>query len=204
MSHLPPANFTKSALRKQALDQRKQLPIKEISEAICWQIKGLNGFKSARRVFFYYPVKNELDLRPLVAQCPDKEWLLPVVPPGQAMHFVPCGDIDKLQPGAYGIAEPQAPENSDARVFPPDICAEDCLILPGLLFDRAGYRLGYGKGYFDRFLAATQQAGKQPVLVGAVPAALLMDTLPRDSWDQPAQWVITEREVLSIPPLSAE
>ncbi len=204
MSHLPPANFTKSALRKQALSQRKQLPISEISEAICLRIAGFSGFKSAERVFFYYPIKNELDLRPLVRQHPEKEWFLPVVPPGQEMHFVPCGDFEHLQAGNYGIAEPQAPENAELRVHPPNVRDEDCLILPGLLFDRQGFRLGYGKGYFDRFLEAARQAGKQPLLVGAVPAALLMEILPRDSWDQPAQWIITEQDVLSITTIPAE
>lgn len=199
MSDSPPSNFTKSALRKQALSRRRQLPISAISEQICQRILGFEGFLSAPRIFFYYPINHELDLRPLVHLCPNKEWFLPVVRPEQKMHFASCSDLSHLEPGPYGIAEPKTQDDINYSVFPPDIRSDDCLIMPGLLFDRQGFRLGYGKGYFDRFIQAIGQAKKRCLLLGAVPADLLVDNLPRDPWDEPAHWIITEREVLGLP-----
>jgi 5-formyltetrahydrofolate cyclo-ligase len=199
MSDLPSANLSKAALRKHALNRREQLPISRLSEQIGQQIMGLAGFRSAPRIFFYYPIRNEVDLRPLFHQCPDKEWFLPVVRPEQNMHFLPCPDIDQLRSGPYGTLEPVGQKSTDRPVLPPDLRPDDCLILPGLLFDRQGFRLGYGKGYYDRFLEAARQAGRHCLLLGAVPEDLLLDSLPQDPWDQPAHWIVTEREALAIP-----
>ncbi len=203
MSDLPPTNLTKTALRKQAMSLRKQLPISTISQHICQRILRFKGFESARRIFFYHPMNHELDLRPLVHQCPEKEWFLPVVQPEQTIQFVACPNMDQLRPGAYGILEPMAQEHPGSCVRPPDIRPDDCLILPGLLFDRQGFRVGYGKGYYDRFLESARQAGQHCVLLGAVPADLLRESLPRDPWDQPARWIITERETFATAPQPA-
>jgi 5-formyltetrahydrofolate cyclo-ligase len=63
--------------------------------------------------------------------------------------------------------------------------------VPGLAFDRAGWRLGYGGGYFDRFL---QDFGG--VSVGAVFQALLLDSLPHGEYDVPMQWLVMEGELI--------
>lgn len=203
MSDLPPTTLTKTALRKQAMSLRKQLPMATISQHICQRILRFEGFESARRIFFYHPMNHELDLRPLVHQCPEKTWFLPVVQPEQTIHFVACPSLDQLRPGAYGILEPMPQEDATDCVRPHDMRPDDCLILPGLLFDRRGYRVGYGKGYFDRFVAAMDQAGRHCVLLGAVPADLLRECLPRDPWDQSARWIITERETFATGPKPA-
>ena len=67
----------------------------------------------------------------------------------QKIDMIELRDLSDLRPGSYGILEPKKPEpmKSDAFGF------LDCVLVPGLAFDRAGHRLGRGKGYYDRFLS---------------------------------------------------
>lgn len=81
----------------------------------------------------------------------------------------------------------------DTRVPPPDrpVVEPTVLLVPLLAFDRAGYRLGYGGGYYDRTLAALAQ--NQPTSIGLAFAAQEVDTLPHEAHDRRLDWVITEQ-----------
>ena len=93
--------------------------------------------------------------------------------------------LDELRAGKYGILEPDAA----AEELPPEQIG--LIIVPALACDRQGYRLGYGGGYYDRFLSHT----------GAVRMALcaearLLSRLPHEPFDMRCNYVITERQVL--------
>jgi 5-formyltetrahydrofolate cyclo-ligase len=97
-----------------------------------------------------------------------------------------------LKEGKYGIAEPIP----NGQLF--DKADQNTLILvPGVMFDRQGYRLGYGKGYYDRFLSRPETMGG--LRIGITPSALLTDTLPHDPWDIPMQALATETGMLIMP-----
>lgn len=198
MDHLPISESPKSALRKQAIALRATLPIPEISQIIQDRLIKLTPFQMAKRVLIYHPFRHELNFLPLAAQFPEKQWFLPAVEKGESMTFHPYYPSHTLSEGRYGIQEPLKTDKTN-RLTPAELRPDDVMILPGLLFDRSGYRIGYGKGYFDRFLGQAQMLKTTCVTIGAVPNALLKESLPIDPWDLPAKWVLTEFDSLEIP-----
>jgi 5-formyltetrahydrofolate cyclo-ligase len=134
---------------------------------------GLAGAKVA----FCWPIKGEYDARHLAKTLRDRGSLtaLPVVvAPKTPLIFREWHPGVELATGALDIPYPA----NSAEVVP------DVVLLPMNGWDQQGYRLGYGAGFFDRTLAAMQ---KRPVVVG--------DTIHPQSWDIPADYVVTERGV---------
>ena len=177
----------KSALRQHALHVRAQLPMELISAAICGHLKYWPVFQAARQVLFYHPFRNEVDLRPLTIDFPNKHWYLPVVEEADHLAFYRYDPAHPMKAGKYGIWEPHG-NAPPLETLAPD----DLLITPGLLFDRLGYRLGYGKGYFDKYLHGLKTQGALCRLAGVAPDALLIDRLPSDDWDIPMECVLSE------------
>jgi 5-formyltetrahydrofolate cyclo-ligase len=71
------------------------------------------------------------------------------------------------------------------------------LLVPLLAFDRAGYRLGYGGGFYDRTIAKLRAAG-ETLAIGVTFATLEVPAVPRDETDQPLDWIVTEREAIRV------
>lgn len=154
----------------------------QASLSICGWIESWPVFQSSSVVLAYMPIPGEVDLTPLVERQPQKHWALPRILPaaGHRMVFHP------YQPGRlirhpFGMAEP-AP---DLPIVPPGEI--QLALVPGLAFDRLGRRLGYGGGYFDRFLHAYSGAS-----LGIIFQALLRERLPCGEHDVPVQWIVTE------------
>jgi 5-formyltetrahydrofolate cyclo-ligase len=179
----------KQALRQQCKQIRRALgeqTRQRASQTICAQIEAWTTFQRAETILTYMPMRGEVDLRSLLERQPAKRWVLPRIIPeeGHRMVFQPY-DPANLVVHAFGMAEP-AP---DLPKIPP---AEIQLTLvPGLAFDRQGWRLGYGGGYFDRFLK--DYAG---VSLGVIFGALLLDSLPHTAFDMSIEWLVTEGEFL--------
>ena len=72
------------------------------------------------------------------------------------------------------------------------------LLVPLLAFDRAGYRLGYGGGFYDRTLATLRRAAPATLAVGLAFAGQEIEAVPRDGLDARLDWIVTEREALSF------
>lgn len=96
------------------------------------------------------------------------------------MDAVTLHSWESLVPGAYGILEPQG-----GGVIPPDEI--DLILVPGLAFDQEGYRLGYGGGYYDRYLQDFHG-----VSAGLAFSVCCTEDLPRDAFDLPVSLVLTE------------
>lgn len=99
------------------------------------------------------------------------------------MSAVEFHEGDQLNPGAFGIGEPSGPGVDAEQV--------DAVIAPGLAFDREGYRLGYGSGYFDRFLRRTRP---DAVRVGLGFHAQLIRRVPHGRGDEHVHVVVTDKE----------
>lgn len=183
MSVLPSSENPKHDLRKSALATRESLDMGAISAVIQENIESWPVFGKAETVLFYYPYRHEVDLLPLAAAHPEKRWYLPAVTGETQLSFFRYHPGAPLETGQYGIREPSRSEPLG------DAPKGTLILIPGLMFDRQGYRLGYGKGYYDRFLSALTTPCQ---LAAPVPEALLCDQLPHDPWDVKIPALITE------------
>lgn len=116
------------------------------SAAICGHILALPEYARAACVLLYMPIGSEADVRPVLehALAQGRTVCLPVCRENGEMDAVRCTGENCLRHGAFGILEP-----AGDVVLPEEI---DLVLCPGLAFDKKGGRLGYGKGYYDRYL----------------------------------------------------
>jgi len=155
------------------------------------RLRGLPEWRAARNVLLYMPVQNEIDVRPLLDDLFARgvRALLPRCRPGEpGIMDLACPLCpEHLVPGAYGILEP------DPAACPSEPGAvADLIVVPGLAFDRRGYRLGFGGGYYDRLLS--RQAAQAALTIGAAYAFQVVDALPVEPWDQRVRAICTENE----------
>lgn len=146
-------------------------------------------FREARIVCFYVSMPHEWDTRELIA-CAIAQGKTVCVPRCAEDGLMHMHQIDRTEQASevsrFGVCEPEA---SRPVMEPWDI---DCMIVPALACDMHGYRLGYGKGYYDRYLKQTRA---QTIALCA--QVDLLDMLPTESFDVACDKVITEDQVLS-------
>ena len=104
---------------------------------------------------------------------------------GKEMRFFRIADFSELKAGAFGIPEPTGSEEPDN--FSASLC-----IVPALSFDENGYRMGYGGGYYDRFLR-----GYDGISVGICYDDFLGE-IPREEHDLPVDILVTETKILNL------
>lgn len=137
----------------------------------------------------FYPYQSEIDTRPLLGRLAGEGWTtaLPIVIAlQQPLEFRRWLPGEPTVPGKWDI--PRPPDTSP--LLEPDV-----LLVPMLAFDRLGYRLGYGGGFYDRTLALLR-AKKTVTAIGVAYAAQEVDSVPHDAHDQPLDFVMTEKELI--------
>lgn len=140
----------------------------------------------------YFPIGDELDVRPLLARLAaiGHACALPVVDardrPLGFRHWLPG---QPTIPGPFRVPEPLP----TAAAIEPSV-----VIVPLLAFDRRGHRLGYGAGFYDRTLASLR-AGGAVLAVGAAFATQEVDAIPVGPEDQPLDWIVTDRHASPLP-----
>lgn len=138
----------------------------------------------------FSPYKSEIDTRTLLGTLAGDGWTtaLPIVIAlGEPLVFRRWLPGQPTVPGVWDIPRP----TDDVPVVEPDV-----LLVPMLAFDRQGYRLGYGGGFYDRTLE-TLRLKKKIVAIGVAYAAQEVDTVVRGAHDQPLDYVMTEKEVFA-------
>lgn len=191
----------KRALRARMLEQRGMLAPGEASgrgRAAQGHVLASPHWANARIVALYMPIRGELDtgLLRLRAWAEGKRVLLPRCAAGRRgeLELVACESAAGLAPGSYGIPEPlpslPAMDTEDPEQAP------QLLVAPCLAVDRLGYRLGYGGGYYDRFLRCP--ALQATLCVGLIYAVQRVVSLPVDSWDARLHGVCTEEGLIWI------
>ena len=150
-------------------------------------------YQQAELVLTYVSTAIEVDTRALIerALADGKRVAVPRCTPGKIdMKFYLIGSLSELEPGAFGVLEPNPEKSRELRRYDRSVC-----ILPGLGFDLQGYRLGYGKGYYDRFLA--RYPGKN---VGVCYNICMKTLLPHGRYDKMVDVLVTEKFVKRFVP----
>lgn len=186
---------TKSQLRTLLRRQRQELPADRIA-ADSARVRALllsdDAIRTARSVLLYLPTQGEIDTWPLL----DHYWnigsevLLPRCRDNEPGHMDMYAVINReqLAPGSFGLIEPVP---GMARLVPRP--CPDVVCVPALGFDRQGYRIGFGGGYYDRFLP-----GINAQLVGLAHDFQILDRIPADPWDTPVHRIVTPSTVFTI------
>lgn len=172
----------KERLRREMLRERSAMTAEEIesaSGALATRLFTHPLYRAAKTLYVYLSARQEVRTDGVIAQArrDGKRVAAPKVE-GKELQFYYLEEDTKLQTGAFGILEPV---NAQAADEPTAL-----VLLPGLAFDRAGYRLGYGGGYYDRFLARESDHPTVALCYGFQ----LLDRLPTEPHDIPAAAVI--------------
>ena len=183
----------KSELRKIARAKRDGFSnefVLQASMRACKILAQTREFANADTLLFYYPIKNELSPLPLIQEAKKmgKQIAFPVCnTSSNTLEFKCVNETDELLPSIFGLLEPKD-NNKTATITKNTLC-----IVPALLFSKNGQRLGYGKGYYDRFLQDFKG-----ISIGFSYDKLLVDEIPSCEHDIPLDMIITESEVLYI------
>ena len=139
----------------------------------------------------YLPIRSELDPRPLMAHLAEAGWriALPVVVAADSpLVFRAYSFGDSLVRGSF---DTEVPAEDKPELRP------QLLMVPLLAFDRSGYRLGYGGGFYDRTLYELHRLHHVQA-VGVAFAAQEIEQVPRDDMDHCLDWIVTEREAIAV------
>lgn len=145
----------------------------------------------------YMPFRSELDIAPVMEWCWDQN-IKVLVPRANRLdrslilHWIES--YDDLETGAWGIREPKESAEPWDRHTPIDL-----IIMPGLAFDLQGGRLGYGGGYYDRFIRSCQRSsGKEPIKMAVAYDLQIVDQVPMEDHDIKIDVIITESGTMKV------
>jgi 5-formyltetrahydrofolate cyclo-ligase len=186
----------RTALRTQILATRDTVPREERrqkSRIITDRLLALPEFARARNIFAYVSFRSEVETLELIADCLKRGVTVSVpltlVRESRLLSYAITEPDRDLVPGYCSIPEPRP---TLPQVDPASI---EVVVVPGSVFDARGGRLGYGGGYYDRFL---QTAAPQALRIGLAFDLQVVDTVPLESHDQPLDWLITETRTLKF------
>lgn len=177
----------KSDIRERLLTLRRELPPElalRKSDSIRAQLWLVPEFQAAGRVFTYVSAKdNEADTRYVIAALLEegREVACPCTEADRSITWRQIESQNDLSPARYDILEPFA----DCPILLPDL--DSVVLVPGIAFTRRGDRIGYGAGYFDRFLAEWPA-----ISIGLCYDFQIVDRFPVEFHDVPVQIVVTE------------
>ena len=178
----------KSALRKKLIKQRREIADamwQQHSQAICDRLANLPQFPQVQNILAFSSFRHEPDLTTLWQKFPDRNWgFARCVGQDLVWHRVPIADFDiAMRSGAYGILEP----DPDLPLM--DLAQVDLILIAAVACDRRGYRLGYGGGFYDRWLP-----NSTGFKAGIIFDDFYIDAIPSDIWDVPLDAIITEKQ----------
>lgn len=182
----------KKELRKRCIERMNALPqdyCLEADEKIFSEILALPEYRSAKKVFCFVGMQAEIQTSALIETmlAEKKEVAVPRCAGKGIMHAHRIYSLAELSPGTMGILEPSA----EAPVLAPDEL--DLILLPCVTASRAGARLGYGGGFYDRYLP------KSPAFRALlIRERMLSDEIPLEPHDQRVDALITETAVFRI------
>lgn len=186
----------KNIVRKTVLDNRKAMKKEDVelkSHSICDFLLESSAYKNSDLIMAYIDFRNEVQTESLIkrALSDGKKIVIPIsVVDSKQLILSELLDYDsELESGAYGILEPR-----EEFIRETDPKLVDLVLIPGVAFDRKGYRIGYGAGYYDRFLERVRP--EIPKIALGFDLQMVADAYP-DAHDFPVDSVITESGVIN-------
>ncbi|MBQ8972470.1 MAG: 5-formyltetrahydrofolate cyclo-ligase [Clostridia bacterium] len=178
--------MNKKALRKDMSAKKAAMTKTQIERAslrLANRLFETQAYQNAQSVYCYVSFNQEVDTSPILRRA-WRDGKRVAVPKcyGKEMRFIWIENMNELAPGFYGIPEPvaDAPVAQDERAL---------IIMPGLAFDREGHRVGYGGGYYDRYL---EQQPNHPTVALCFDFQML-ERLNVDAYDIPVDFVIVDQ-----------
>ena len=188
------AVLEKQRLREECLAAREALSEQErsvLDNRITQKLLATSEYAEATTVLTYVSVSSEVSTRMFI-ECALRDGKTVAVPrclPGHCLEFVAIASLEQLVAAPFNLLEPA----KELPAVTEDQKNNSICIVPALLVDTKGYRLGYGAGFYDRFLST--YPGKKICL--AYQQSLSRTTLPHTAFDVAVDVVITESEVLT-------
>lgn len=184
----------KKQMRADLLSKRLQLRpelVEAMSQSICERIALFIEKYDFESVFSYFAFRNEPDLSQLLVFLDEMSVSYPVISQADGdMEFYQWRKPDKLSINKWGISEPVVSAESVPSI--PD--RKTLILVPSLSLDRYGFRLGYGGGYYDRFLHAYPETQ----CLGVCFSDFFQEDLPVEAWDRRLNYLCSEKELLKI------
>jgi 5-formyltetrahydrofolate cyclo-ligase len=176
----------KKNLRKEIIRKRSAMAsaeVKRYGESMCAHLEDWLLSNPKRTLFLYSPIRNEPDLTSMIGQNPNVRFALPVVLSATEMLFYTVDETTTFTANRWGVLEPE-PRNPE-KICRPD--EQTLVVIPALAADVKGYRLGYGAGYYDRYL----QHSKAVHMV-AVFSAFILEKLNHETHDIKGHYLLSE------------
>ena len=186
----------KSSLRKRILALRRAQSSRDIekkSDNIKGELFTFSTFDEAETILFYLAVKDEVQTEKMIEESlqKDKRVVVPFID-WQRKEILPSEIKDLAKDVKIGILKIPQPKKNFYSPFSP--ASIDLVIIPGVVFDRKGNRLGFGGGFYDRFLGKLSDTTK---LVGLAFELQLVDNVPSRSHDVAVDYLITEGGIIN-------
>ena len=179
----------KKALRDLLLERRDNTShdlLKIASKKIQKKLDKIFAFKNAKKIGVYYPIGSEIFTQDIIQELlsKGKEVFLPKVM-GEGMEFRKIIDFSSLEPGNFDIMEPkeECPVDNDL----------DVILVPTVGISQTGVRLGYGYGFYDRFLAKNKT-----VAISLTLEKQIIKNIPKSEHDIIMDWIVTEDKMTKI------
>lgn len=183
---------SKAELRRNLLFARKRVVKRnEKDDSIISRLIEMDEFKSANLIMLYMALDGEINVDSLVdyAHLKGKDVAVPYcVDNNGNMEFYYINNLDELKIGSFGVREPNIDLAKKVTCYDNSV-----IIVPAIAFDELGYRLGYGKGYYDRFLQ------NYPFIsIGLCYNSFVQKQLPINEYDMRVDYIITDTRLIDI------
>ena len=180
-------NSQKSSLRRLLLEKRDNTSFDLMniaSKQILKRLKKIRPFKDAQKIGAYYPIGSEIPTQDIIQEVlsSGKEMYLPRVA-GSEMEFRRIDDFSSLERGSFDIMEPRQDCPVDNSL--------DVILVPTVGISPKGVRLGYGHGYYDRFLTKNKT-----VTIALTLEKQIIRNIPKSEHDVLIDWIVTEDRIL--------
>jgi len=182
-------SIQKSALRKHLLEKRDATSAELryiVSEKIHENLKKNSSFINSQNIACYFPIGSEINTYDIMLDIlgQNKNLLLPRIV-NDNLQFCIVSNLEKLEKGNFEIMEPKDSCKKAEKI--------NCVLIPTVGVSKSGVRLGYGKGYYDRFLSSTDA-----VKISLTYSKQIVKSIPSDSHDIKIDWIVTEDENIKI------